>query len=58
MPANTNYAQQERLQLSHMLKPLAATTASPSESQLPSPPFGPVEDHLDIQSVESQPWCV
>lgn len=50
MPANTNYAQQERLQLSHMLKLLAATTASPSESQLPSPPFGPVEDHLDPQS--------
>ena len=47
MPANTNYALQGTLQLGHMLKPLTA------KSQLPSPPFGLVEDHLAPQSKES-----
>lgn len=55
MLANTNYAQQERLQLSHMLKPLPASAKSPSESQLPPPPFGPVEDHLALWSAQSRP---
>lgn len=58
MLANTNYAQQERLQLGHILKTFSDAT-SPSEAQLPSPPFGPVEDHhLALQSTESRPGSV
>lgn len=41
-----------------MQKPVLANATSPSESQLPSPPFGPVEDHLALQSAQSPPGCV
>lgn len=49
MRANTNYAQQERPQLGHMLKSLPMPRPPLSHSYL-HPPFGPVEDHLALQS--------
>lgn len=56
MLANTNYAQQERLQLGHMLKPLPMPRLPRSHSYLRLP-FGPV-DHLALQSTESRPGSV
>lgn len=51
MLANTNYAQQERLQLGHVLKPFAMPRLPLRLSYLRLP--GPVEDHhLALQSAE------
>lgn len=57
MLANTNYAQQERLQLGHMLKSLPMPCLPLSHSYL-CPPFGPVEDHLALQSTDRLCVCV